>query len=78
LPSLVLTLADNQVPIAASMQALGVAEPLGWYDLLSADTLVAALERLVKDVPRRNAMTTYGQALVDGLGAKRVVETILR
>ena len=78
LPSLVLTLADNQVPIAASMQALGVAESLGWYDLLSADTLVAALERLVKDVPRRSAMTTYGQALVDGLGAKRVAETILR
>lgn len=76
LSALVLILADNQAPIAAAMQTSGVAESLGWYDTLSADTLAAALKHLASDVPRRQAMTAQGQALVDGLGAKRVVQAI--
>lgn len=76
LPALVLTLADNQAPIAAAMQTSGVAESLGWYDTLSAGTLAVALKHLASDVPRRQAMTAQGQALVDGLGAKRVVQAI--
>jgi UDP-2,4-diacetamido-2,4,6-trideoxy-beta-L-altropyranose hydrolase len=77
LPSLVLTLADNQVPIAAAMQTSGVAESLGWYDTITTDTLSAAIVSLSKDTPRRQAMTIQGQSLVDGLGARRVVEAML-
>lgn len=77
LPALVLTLADNQAAIAVAMQKSGVAESLGWYNTLTADTLATALKRLANDVPRRQAMAAHGQALVDGFGAKRVVETIL-
>ena len=77
LPSLVLILADNQAPIAAAMQAQGVAESLGWHDRLAADTIVVALRRLEKDAPRRKTMMAHGQALVDGLGAKRVVGAML-
>lgn len=77
LPALVLTMADNQVDIAAAMQASGVAESLGWYHALTVDTFAAALKRLAIDAPRRQAMAAHGQALVDGFGAKRVVESIL-
>ena len=77
LPSLVLILADNQAPIAAAMQAQGVAESLGWHDRLAADTIVVALRRLEKDAPPRKTMMAHGQALVDGLGAKRVVGAML-
>lgn len=77
LPSLVLTLADNQAPIASAMQASGVAESLGWHDTLTAESMAAALGRLAKNAPCRQEMTMRGQALVDGLGAKRVVKTIL-
>lgn len=77
LPSLVLTLADNQAPIASAMQTSGVAESLGWYDTITTDTLSAAIVSLSKDRPRRQAMTIQGQSLVDGLGARRVVEAML-
>jgi UDP-2,4-diacetamido-2,4,6-trideoxy-beta-L-altropyranose hydrolase len=77
LPALVLTLADNQAANAEAMQASGAAESLGWYVTLTADALAIALKRLAIDVPRRQEMTARGQALVDGFGAKRVVETIL-
>ena len=77
LPALVLTLADNQAAVAEAMQVSGVAESLGWYNTLTADTLATALRRLAIDALRRQEMTVRGQALVDGLGAKRVVERML-
>ena len=77
LPSLVLTLADNQAPIAVAMDESGVAQSLGWYDRISAADIAAALQRLAQDAPCRNSMTARGQALVDGHGAKRVVQAML-
>ena len=77
LPALVLTLADNQAPIAAAMQTSGAAESLGWYNTLTADTLAAAMRRLINNAARGKRMTMHGQSLVDGLGAKRVVESVL-
>jgi UDP-2,4-diacetamido-2,4,6-trideoxy-beta-L-altropyranose hydrolase len=77
LPALVLTLANNQASIACAMHRLGVAESLGWFDTLTAANLADALKCLASDVPRRQAMMAQGQALVDGLGAKRVVGTII-
>ncbi|MDP2759247.1 MAG: UDP-2,4-diacetamido-2,4,6-trideoxy-beta-L-altropyranose hydrolase [Sideroxyarcus sp.] len=77
LPSLVLTLADNQIAIAEAMQSLGVAESLGWHDRSGADELVSALLVLASDAQRMRAMTLQGQALVDGMGAERVVRSIL-
>lgn len=77
LPSLVLVLADNQVPIADAMQSMGIAESLGWHNRVSPDTIAVALDRLARDVFLRRSMTACGQDLVDGLGAKRVVEIMM-
>lgn len=77
LPSLVLTLAENQAPIAAAMHERGVAESLGWYDQLPAEAMADAMLRLAKDASRRNTMSVRGQALVDGHGAKRVVRAMM-
>lgn len=77
LPALVLTLADNQEPIGAAMHALGVAESLGWYDVLSANAVAGALESLIKDAPRRIKMSERGKAIVDGQGSRRVAGEML-
>lgn len=78
LPALVLTLADNQAPIAEALQTLGVADSLGWYNKIPADSIATSLHNLAKSTPHRKTMMTQGQALVDGFGAKRVVAAILK
>jgi UDP-2,4-diacetamido-2,4,6-trideoxy-beta-L-altropyranose hydrolase len=77
LPALVLILAENQAAAANAMQELGIAESLGWHNVLDSVAIAAALSCLAKDVKRRQLMTAHGQAFVNGLGAIRVVESML-
>jgi UDP-2,4-diacetamido-2,4,6-trideoxy-beta-L-altropyranose hydrolase len=77
LPSLVLTLAENQTATVIAMQKLGIAESLGWYNVLDAKAIAFALNRLANDEPRRRSMGVAGQNLVDGLGAVKVIEIML-
>ena len=73
-PSLVLIMSDNQVPIAEGLDAEGVARNLGWHDRLREDELVGAVVSLLGDGEKRARMAQRGQALVDGGGTARVVE----
>lgn len=72
-PSLLLTLAENQRPAAEAMAALGVAVDLGWSHEASADAIAAALRALADDLGRRASMVARGRAQIDGRGAGRVV-----
>lgn len=72
LPSLILTIAENQVANAAALAAAGAALYLGDAAALSADDIAAALEKLSADQAGRRAMSVAAARLVDGLGAARV------
>jgi len=70
-PSLVITLADNQRPLAAALEARGLIDWLGHHDEVNLTDLQNALLRHIAaggDIASSNA----GRALVDGEGVRRV------
>jgi UDP-2,4-diacetamido-2,4,6-trideoxy-beta-L-altropyranose hydrolase len=77
LPCLVMVLADNQIKVAQAMHAAGIAESLGWYEQLSPDAIANGVIALFDNVSKRDTMTNRGQKLIDGVGARRVVESML-
>ena len=77
LPALIVTTADNQGTNAAVLEQRGVAHDLGRPDAHLSDRVARALRELSVDGPRMHAMATAGRALVDGLGAQRVVATLI-
>jgi UDP-2,4-diacetamido-2,4,6-trideoxy-beta-L-altropyranose hydrolase len=76
LPNLVLILAENQRGNAHGLDAQGVAMSLGWGHEARADDIAGLLGRLILDPDRRQAMSASGKQLVDGLGARRVVDVL--
>lgn len=77
LPSLVIAIADNQVPTAQHLSRLGAIDYIGRHSDLTPDGLGAALSRFLADQAGRARMTELGMKLVDGLGAQRVAEAML-
>ncbi len=75
-PSLLVALAPNQLPITARAALVGVAVDLGWHADVTEDRLAAEIGRLARDEARRAAMAERGRALVDGEGADRVAAAI--
>jgi UDP-2,4-diacetamido-2,4,6-trideoxy-beta-L-altropyranose hydrolase len=76
LPNLVLVLAENQRGIARRLDARGVANSLGWGHEVRAGDIAGPLRGLILDPDRRQAMSASGKHLVDGLGARRVVDVL--
>ncbi|MBV9295419.1 MAG: UDP-2,4-diacetamido-2,4,6-trideoxy-beta-L-altropyranose hydrolase [Acidobacteriaceae bacterium] len=72
-PALVLIASENQAPIAAELDAAGVAKSLGWQKAVSIEALTRELASLLADSERRAEMSRRGKELVDGYGAERVV-----
>jgi UDP-2,4-diacetamido-2,4,6-trideoxy-beta-L-altropyranose hydrolase len=76
LPSLVLTIADNQVPGAQALAQQGLIQYLGpATDVGSAD-LTAAIRSALEDRAALAEQSLRGRLLVDGLGAERVLECL--
>ncbi len=76
LPALIITLAENQRPIAAELDRLGVLRWLGHEGEVSVDTLIQSLEELFSG----GLAASWSQrslSLVDGFGAARVGEELL-
>lgn len=73
LPSLLLTLASNQEGIAQALSRQGVADSVG---APARGAIAGALRSLVSDASRRAVMSRSGRTLVDGNGAKRVVNAM--
>ncbi len=76
MPAVILPVADNQLRIAETMAALGVAQSLGWHEQATEADLAAAVGSLLDDEPRRHAMAAAGRQLADGLGAERVLREL--
>jgi UDP-2,4-diacetamido-2,4,6-trideoxy-beta-L-altropyranose hydrolase len=77
LPSLVIAVAENQIPTAQHLSKLGAIHYIGRQSDLTPDGLRAALSRFLADDAGRARMTEVGLELVDGLGARRVADAML-
>ncbi len=77
LPTLVITIADNQREIAAKLHQAGIIINLGWHEQVTASQMAMAVEDLRCDRSRRAKMSGLGCKLVDGNGSRRVVAAML-
>lgn len=77
IPSIVVSLAENQVPSTHGIASQGVIDYLGPDEAASSTDLHSALVALVSDPVRRKQMSDQGRALVDGRGASRVAEALV-
>lgn len=72
-PALLLSTAENQRELAASLAAAGAARDLGTQDTLTETKAADAIRELEESIRDREAMSQRGRALVDGQGVSRVV-----
>lgn len=77
LPSIVITIADNQKAIAAELDRQGVIINLGWHQDVTIEQIVLVLRELIGDRHKREDMSQKGRKLVDGNGASRVASQML-
>ena len=75
LPSLVITLADNQKPITAELEARGLVRWLGHYDAVTDDMIIDALKAAI-DAADLNSWSLTCMSVTDGLGVERVASAL--
>lgn len=71
-PSVVVSIADNQVAMSEALAAKGIIRYLGSAEALDDRALVAAVQALLADAGKRAEISAAGRAMVDGRGAMRV------
>ncbi|RQW80497.1 MAG: UDP-2,4-diacetamido-2,4,6-trideoxy-beta-L-altropyranose hydrolase [Methanothrix sp.] len=72
LPSILLTIADNQIGVAKRLGEMDMAINLGWHQSLTKEDIARAVEGLLSDPGKRGLMSRRVQELVDGEGVERV------
>jgi len=75
-PSIIVSIADNQVPGSTALAEAGIARYLGDQSTVGVESLRASIEALIADESARREMSRAGRLLVDGWGARRVAEVI--
>jgi UDP-2,4-diacetamido-2,4,6-trideoxy-beta-L-altropyranose hydrolase len=78
LPSILVSVADNQLRVASTLTNAGAGFYLGHLEINGARNLTTAIGSLASDSARRAMMSCAGATLVDGLGGSRVVDTLCR
>ncbi len=78
LPSLVVTIADNQRDVAKNLFKVGIIINLGWYEEVKKEDIRSALENLLDMPDIVQQMRVKGMQLVDGYGTNRVVEELIK
>lgn len=81
-PSIVMSIAANQKPIADALNQkkvmLSIDQPDGELDFgRQGARLKNAIRELINDPVRRQAMASNGTMLVDGQGARRIAQTLI-
>jgi spore coat polysaccharide biosynthesis predicted glycosyltransferase SpsG len=77
LPSLVITVADNQRSSVSSLVQAGAVTLVGMLDEATPERIAAALGKLVRDRAALEGQARAAAAMVDGEGARRVCRVIL-
>ena len=73
LPSLILTLAENQSAIAQTLHEKGIVISLGHVEEVKQEDFLYQFESLCYDRQKREKMSQAGQALIDGKGCDRIL-----
>lgn len=76
MPTVAVVLAENQRDIAEGLKEAGVALNIGWHSDVSTDSLAETLVSLLGSQEIRHHMSHCGKPLVDGTGARRIVEAL--
>ena len=76
IPSLLVQIADNQCDLAEHLSQTGAAVDLGWYEDISEERLVEAVNNMLRDNRFRAESSKRAQSLVDGKGAQRVIQEL--
>lgn len=75
-PSLLMTLVDNQAGITFGLAEAGAAVHLGWFNEVSEAQIEEALRAILCDPDHRAMLRRRSQGLVDGRGAVRVARAL--
>ena len=78
LPSIVVSLADNQFETCEWLASTGLIRYLGFGNQVTAADLHAALLAAAEDHGWRVKVSALGGKLVDGLGVQRIIEAMTR
>lgn len=76
-PTLSVTIAENQNRVSEKFDELGITKNLGWHNEINKDKILTELKLLGKDYSKRKQISDKGRNLVDGKGTFRIVERIL-
>ncbi|MED1642044.1 UDP-2,4-diacetamido-2,4,6-trideoxy-beta-L-altropyranose hydrolase [Brevibacillus agri] len=76
LPSALVSIADNQVPLIEGVSQQGAILNLGSAESLKSECFAEIFIKMAKDINSLNLMKKIGLSLVDGLGTERVVNTL--
>lgn len=74
LPSVTITLADNQQAVVKALHDNGLAITLGWHTEVTQTAIAQVLTPLLHDAAQRATMSNRGRSLVDGNGVTRVIQ----
>jgi len=77
LPSLVITVAMNQVEPTQQLDGLGVLKFLGQSNSLTVEQISEGILEFISDRSRLGEMATKAKELVDGLGVFRCIDTLI-
>ena len=77
LPSLIITVADNQIEIAEGLQQACAEIHLGWHDEITPNSIAETLQKMLYNNERMEDISENGQRLVDGSGGKRILRSML-
>lgn len=76
LPSIIISVADNQEPMARALEKKGSAVYLGKSECISVNDIVCAIKDLTSKPERICELSSNAINLVDGLGVQRVIDVI--
>ncbi len=75
-PSLVMSIAENQLGVVNQLEALGIAVNLGWHQQVTSNQIAKSLKNLLTSSEMRRAIAQQCHAQVDGDGIDRVLSHI--
>jgi spore coat polysaccharide biosynthesis predicted glycosyltransferase SpsG len=76
-PTVAVVVADNQVGASRAAHALGVCELVDCRHEFDIEEIAGLSRRLLESPTRRMKLSENGRGLIDGIGARRIVEFIL-
>ncbi|MCA9250381.1 MAG: UDP-2,4-diacetamido-2,4,6-trideoxy-beta-L-altropyranose hydrolase [Phycisphaerales bacterium] len=77
-PMIIGELSPDQSRIAQELHNRGTAIHLGQWSRVTEDQFIDAVQKLIEIEPRRETMARIGRGIVDGLGATRAAQSIVK